>query len=541
MKLFLARRRRRMVKHAVRSVVVMAAASLIFACGMGGMPVETKPTVKVSMSPAMKMFQPGQCSNATLAAGWYHTVGLKTDGTVVAVGNNINHQSEVSKCTDIQAVAAGDLHTVGLKSDGTVTAVGDNSKGQLNVSPWADIQAIAAGDLHTVGLKSDGTVVAAGDNGKGQLNVNTAEWTNIKAIAAGKEHTVGLKEDGTVVATGNNANGQLNITTWAGIKAIAAGTMHTVGLKSDGTVTAVGSNTYGQLNVSGWTGIKAIAAGNMQTLGLKDDGTVIAAGYNGKGQLNVTTWTGITADSAGVFHTVGLDKNGTVWGAGSNTYGQLNLASFTDIMPVCEASQDTTPPTTIALMTGALGSNGWYVSDVLMTLTATDNEGGSGVKEIHYIVDGTETIGSGSLASYVIVGEGKHTVTWYAIDNAGNVETPPQESYINIDKTAPAITALGTDAAILWPPNHKMVNITIGGSVAGDDGSGIASIIITVSDEYGVYNKSVSGFGSVIALEAWRNDTDMDGRVYTITAVVTDKAGNQSTGTTRVVVPHDMR
>ena len=30
-------------------------------------------------------------------------------------------------------VAAGAYHTVGLKSDGTVVAVGDNSKGQLNV------------------------------------------------------------------------------------------------------------------------------------------------------------------------------------------------------------------------------------------------------------------------------------------------------------------------------------------------------------------------------------------------------------------------
>ena len=33
-------------------------------------------------------------------------------------------------------IAAGRRHTVGLKSDGTVTAVGDNKYGQSNVSGW---------------------------------------------------------------------------------------------------------------------------------------------------------------------------------------------------------------------------------------------------------------------------------------------------------------------------------------------------------------------------------------------------------------------
>jgi len=47
-------------------------------------------------------------------------------------------------------------------------------------------------------------------------------------------------------------------------------------------------------------------------------------------------------------------------------------------------------------------------------------------------------------------------------------------------------------------------------------------------------------FGGVIQLEAWRRDDDMDGRHYTITAVVSYSSGNQSTATTGVVVPHDM-
>ena len=66
-------------------------------------------------------------------------------------------------------------HTVGLKSDGTVVAVGDNASGQCNVTGWMDSVQVAAGRYHTVGLKSDGTVVAAGPE------IELAKWNLIEA------------------------------------------------------------------------------------------------------------------------------------------------------------------------------------------------------------------------------------------------------------------------------------------------------------------------------------------------------------------------
>ncbi|PFR26920.1 chromosome condensation regulator [Bacillus cereus] len=75
-------------------------------------------------------------------------------------------------------MAVGSNHTVGLKSDGTVVAVGWNQYGQCNVSDWRDIVAISAGCAHTVGLKSDGTVVAVGDNEYGQCDVS--DWRGIR-------------------------------------------------------------------------------------------------------------------------------------------------------------------------------------------------------------------------------------------------------------------------------------------------------------------------------------------------------------------------
>jgi hypothetical protein len=108
-----------------------------------------------------------------------------------------------------------------------------------------------------------------------------------------------------------------------------------------------------------------------------------------------------------------------------------------------------------------------------------------------------------------------------------------------VDTTPPQVTVTATPN-ILWPPNHKLMNVVIGGS-ALDSESGIASVVITVKDEYGIYNMTVPGFGSVIQLEAWRNGSDRDGRRYTITAVARDNAGNQSTAVTEVIVPHDRK
>ena len=136
----------------------------------------------------------------SVSAGSVHTVGLKSDGTVVAVGRNKEDQCDVSGWTDIVAVSAGDGHTVGLKSDGTVVATkysGDYDYGQCDVSGWTDIVAVSAGGLHTVGLKSDGTVVAVGHNKEDQCDVSG--WTDIIAVSAGSYHIIDLKSDGTTV------------------------------------------------------------------------------------------------------------------------------------------------------------------------------------------------------------------------------------------------------------------------------------------------------------------------------------------------------
>ena len=265
----------------------------------------------------------------TLAAGFDHTVAIRSDGTVVATGLNDEGQCNVGNWNDIVAVAVKGNFTVGLRNDGTVVATGFNGSGQCAVDSWTGIVAVAAGVNHTVGLHSDGTVVATGSNADGECEIDG--WTDIVAVASGWEHTVGLRSYGTVVVTGLNDDGQCNVNSWTDIVAVAAGYFHTVGLRSDGTVVATGDNYFGQCDVDSWTDIVAVAAGHTHTIGLRSDGTVVAAGGNALGECDVDSWTDIVAVAAGHAHTIGLRSDGTVVAVGGLDKGECDVSDWKDI------------------------------------------------------------------------------------------------------------------------------------------------------------------------------------------------------------------
>lgn len=65
--------------------------------------------------------------------------------------------------SNVIAISAGYRHNLAVKSDGTVVAWGDNGHGQCNVPPTLNnVVDVAAGTYHSLALKSDGTVVAWG-------------------------------------------------------------------------------------------------------------------------------------------------------------------------------------------------------------------------------------------------------------------------------------------------------------------------------------------------------------------------------------------
>jgi hypothetical protein len=284
------------------------------------------PTTTIAMNDNYSITANFETINFIISAGERHTVGVRSDGTVVAVGDNGRGQCNVGSWTNIVQVAAEDYRTVGLKSDGTVVAVGANDYGECNVAGWTNIVQVSTGGYHTVGLRSNGTVAAVGDNGIGQCNVGS--WTNIVQVATGLYHTVGVKSDGTVVAVGYNDQGQCNVGSWTNIVQVAAGVYHTVGVKSDGTVVAVGYNDHGQCNVGGWMDIIHVAAGWYHTVGTKSDGTVVAVGANWWDMSNVSSWADIVQVGAGAYHTVGVKSDGKVVAAGANLWGQCYVGDW---------------------------------------------------------------------------------------------------------------------------------------------------------------------------------------------------------------------
>ena len=244
-----------------------------------------------------------------VAAGYRHTVGLRADGTVAVAGAPIGYgysfsmaandiipigDSDVYKWKDIVAIAAGNDFTLGLKSDGTVVAAGNNKYVQFDVSSWHDIVSIAAGGRHAVGLKSDGTVVVIGeDYAINNIKNNQSDWRDIMEVAAGESHIVGLRADGTVVAAGGlqpYVYGECNVQSWENIVAISCFGSTTVGLHADGTGILAGRDWDGLSKVNNWNKIISIAAGYSHVIGVCEDGTVVAVGDNGEKQCNVSNW-----------------------------------------------------------------------------------------------------------------------------------------------------------------------------------------------------------------------------------------------------------
>jgi hypothetical protein len=230
--------------------------------------------------------------------------------------------------------------------------------------------------------------------------------------------------------------------------------------------------------------------------------------------------------------------NQSVQGKASDVAG--NSAGVT----VSGINIDKTAPVTDAVASQIDGSNGWYMSNPIISLTASD--GLSGVVQTVYSINGGDWITY--TGPIVISTEGITTVAYKSMDNAGNIE-PAKFLTTQFDKTAPALQAQ-MDKTLLWPPDHKLVavnaDVQASDSISGIDSVVLTSITSNETDqglEGGDHPSAIQGaelgtFDRSFMLRAERSGTGT-GRVYTITYTATDKAGNQTSTSVTVTVPHN--
>jgi alpha-tubulin suppressor-like RCC1 family protein len=315
----------------------------------------------------------------SVSLGRFHTLALKSNGTVWSWGDNDlselgngNTKSskvpvQVDNLSDITSISAG-RHGISsaLKSDGSVWAWGSSrytdygEMAPFQVRGLSNIVQTSCGRNQCLALKSDGTVWTWNLNRSDKpMALQAIGFDNIISISAGESHGIALKSDGTVWAWGDNTFGQLGDGTFkinnipaqvGGLKeviSVNAGDLHNVVLKSDGSLWTWGFNGHGELGdgtrnnsnmplmVSGLFNVAKVVAGGSHNLAISANGDVYSWGLNSHGQLGISNTndsykpvqisalSGIIGIGGGIYNSLASDSNGETWGWGYNKFGQL--------------------------------------------------------------------------------------------------------------------------------------------------------------------------------------------------------------------------
>jgi alpha-tubulin suppressor-like RCC1 family protein len=215
------------------------------------------------------------------SAGTNHSLGVRQGGSLWAWGSNNSGQlgddtitsrsspvSVVGGFTDWCAASAGGYHSLGVRTNGSLWAWGLNSNGRLGddtitsrrspvsvVGGFTDWCAASAGDCHSLGVRTNGSLWAWGLNSSGQLGDDTITsrrspvsvvggFTDWCQVSAGTNHSLGVRTNGSLWSWGLNGFGQLGddttttrcspvsvvggFTDWC---AASAGGVHSIGLR----------------------------------------------------------------------------------------------------------------------------------------------------------------------------------------------------------------------------------------------------------------------------------------------------------------------
>jgi hypothetical protein len=177
------------------------------------------------------------------------------------------------------------------------------------------------------------------------------------------------------------------------------------------------------------------------------------------------------------------------------------------------------------------------------TQVTLDGSGSHPVDAMHTWREGDTIVGTGIKVT-VLLSHGTHVITLEVKDSQGRSST--DAASVSVVDTTPPSTSVTATPVVLWPPNHKLVEVAI--SVAATDGCDAApvSTILSVAS-----SEPVQGLGANDPSPDWKTEGPLQlwlraerfgaglGRVYTIVVQTKDGSGNAKTDVVQVRVPHD--
>jgi hypothetical protein len=158
--------------------------------------------------------------------------------------------------------------------------------------------------------------------------------------------------------------------------------------------------------------------------------------------------------------------------------------------------------------------------------------------------EGSTVLGTAATIN-VTLGYGSHNITLKVTDPSG--DSGEDTVVVNvIDTTAPTLTSNGAEISI-WPLNKQYRQVSVSDLIASasdscDASVNLSSVVIAkVTSDEGSASSNDVVIGADCKSVQLRADRDGsgNGRVYTITFRVRDTAGNQTTMTRQVTVPHN--
>ena len=307
---------------------------------------------------------------------------------------NINSPILIGALTDWLELSVGDYHSLAIKTNGTLWAWGNGGIGRLGdgttanksspiqVGALTNWSQVAGGGSITGAIKNDGTLWTWGYGGYGRLGNNSlisrsspvqiGSGTSWSRFSAGENDSFAIAANGALYAWGRNRYGENaqndsftvnsvarssptqvgSLTDW---QYVAGGEYHVLAVKTNNTLWmwgresasgCLGQNTYSisrssPIQVGALTNWATGAVGQQFTLAVKTDGTLWSWGRNDYGMLGLNlvytagrsspTQVGALSDWATVStrsrHCLAIKTDGTLWTWGNGGSGRLGTGS----------------------------------------------------------------------------------------------------------------------------------------------------------------------------------------------------------------------